>query len=224
LKDKKLWEGAVESAHNIVEYYADLLSSGDKKRNDEILKEKILPLIASIESSIDQSRFLQLVSQKTGIPETALRQELSKVSPLTLDTQKEVQKLASSATTKGIVRRVVALLWYMEGKQSEFAKQFDDRLREILPDFNQITLLLEAEREPLLFEAQMYYANSPNIETIAKETMFFLEEEILKEKFGDAMMNLKRAEAQNDIEAIATQTRVCHDVSNQLTGLRKKYF
>lgn len=224
VKDSNLWKTAIEEAKNIIEYYAELLDGADKKRNDEILKEKILPLIASVESSIDQARFLQLISQKTGLPENALRAELAKVPALS--PQEKPQDAARPEMNKigGTSRKAIALLWYLKEKGVGSDKTFEESLQKIIPNFPEVLLHFEDEKETLLFEAQMHYANSPNLDTVAEESMFFLEEEILKERFAVSMSRLKKAEAQGDKITVETETKECHQISLQLSELKKKYF
>ena len=79
-KDPTLWTNAVANAVNIIDYFIESIKDvSDTSIVDKTLKEKILPLIKSVSSAIDRSRFLQKVSFVTGIGEKALTEELSKI-------------------------------------------------------------------------------------------------------------------------------------------------
>ena len=63
VKDPQIWKDAVENSKNIVDYFIEVMKSESSVgASDKVLKEKLLPLVKSVASSIDQSRFLQNIS------------------------------------------------------------------------------------------------------------------------------------------------------------------
>lgn len=222
-KDPKIWSEAIEKAKNIIEYYLDIIDGKDKKKDDSVLKEKILPLIASVDSSIDKARFLQKVSSKSGISETSLNDELHKVVLLdtSSDIKEEVFKPASKI--KGIKRKSIALLWYLEEKKKEESQKMKEGLKNILDDFDSI-YKDDEDKNTLLFEAEVYYGPLEDFNKIIDEILFLLEEDVLKEKFVFAMEALKRAEGANDKDMIEREIQNCQTISNKLSSLKAKYF
>ncbi len=79
-KDPNIWIYAVKNAQNIIDYFIEnMKGEGDRTQADKTLKEKVLPLIKSVQSAIDRSRFLQKVSFVSGISEAALVEELNSI-------------------------------------------------------------------------------------------------------------------------------------------------
>lgn len=225
LKDKNIWQKAIESAKSIIEYYIEMLESGDEKRRDEIIKDKILPLVAFVESSIDQARFLQHLSQKTGIPENSLREEMQKI-PKSIDDESEVSKreIVTSKAVNGIRRKAIALSFYLKEHGIAESEKFNTELERILEDVSVLEKGIKDEKDAILFEAEMHYANSPNFSKIITDTLYLLEDEILKEKFASSMERLKRVESAGDIKAVEVETMYCHEITKKLSELKAKYF
>jgi DNA primase len=225
-QDPKIWADAVANAKNIIDYYIELLSL-DKKQNDQILREKILPLIKSLSSSIDEARWLQIVSGKTGLPEQALREELLGIKAMSIETDTYVGAQTvkkASVDIDNTKKKAIMLLWNITERQDPQHETFRNALNNLLPDLEMFEQELAKEKEALLFEAQMHYANSPNINQMIKDTLYFLEEEMLKKKFADSMEKLKRAENVSDKETVERETKKCHDISLLLSHLKQKYF
>ncbi len=223
-RDPQIWVDAVSNAKHIIEYYIELLDGDDKKRNNEILREKIFPLVKSLASSIDEARWLQVVSGKTGLPESALRQELAKIKEMSFDGEEHIAHTPQKTTIDIPAKKALMLLWILKEKQSEAYESFKEKLSDLLPHLETLEAELQKEKEALLFEAQMHYANSPNMNQLLKETLYLLEEDGLKQKFAESMEKLKRAENVQDTESIERETKRCHDLSLLLSTLRQKYF
>lgn len=221
-RDPGIWSEAISKAKNIIEYYLDIIDGKDKSKDDLILKEKILPLIASVDSPINKARYLQKVSSRSGISENSLNEELQKVSLLDIgDSGKTVVKPTSKI--KGIKRKSIALLWYLEEKNKKESENLKNGLKDILEDFENI-YKDDEDKNTLLFEAEVYYGSTEDYYKIVDEILFLLEEEVLKEKFVFAMEALKRAEASNNKDEIDKEIENCQIISNKLSNLKAKYF
>ncbi|HYC34741.1 MAG TPA: DNA primase [Candidatus Paceibacterota bacterium] len=221
-QDKSIWERAIEEAKDIIEHYAHMLEGKSKEESNILLKEKLLPLIASVDSSIDQARYIQMVSQKSGLPESALRDELAKIPREDIEVQSAKPEVARKIT--GIKKKAIALMWYAESKKSPESEMLQESIRKVMPKLDQFLETLSDDKESVLFEAEMHYANSPNLSAVINDTLFFLEDEILKEKFAETMEKLKRAESKGDKSEIEKITKECHQLSIQLSELKSKHF
>lgn len=220
LKDTELWKSALNSALPIIEYYAGLFSE-DSKANDKLLKEKILPLIKVIPSAIEASRNLQFISTKIGISESALREELEKVS-LPKEDQIEIVEAPKRDKEKLREKQVVLLGWFLQEKDKNIFQEFKDQIEQII-SFGRLESAFLSQKDTLMFEAELHYANSPNLKQIIKETLYFFEEEILKEKFEEAMRELKKAEASHNEEKIKEKSEECHQISLKLATLKRNF-
>src|SRR6185369_11350243 len=84
------WKEAIKNSKHLIEFLLnktlkDVKNDPRKARLDSArqvgkeIKEKILPFINAIESSIEKMHFITLVGNASGIPESALREDLKKV-------------------------------------------------------------------------------------------------------------------------------------------------
>lgn len=223
LKDVSIWNNALSGALPIIEYYTSMITS-DQVQNDILLREKILPLIKVAPSSIDVSRYLQLVSSKTGITEIALREELDRIN-LNIETEENHHdNLENKKTeTKQREKQIVLLAWFLKEHVVDEFDAFVSRVNTIT-SFTNIEQKFSAQKDTMLFESEHHYANSPNLKQIIRETLYFFEEEMLKDKFQEAMRELKKAEAIHDQEKVKQKANECHEISIALTNLKQTYF
>ena len=82
LKDPKLWEQSLENAKSIMDYYTDTAFASFDKTTAQGKKEianMVLPAIKRLQNTIEQSFWIQKLSQKLDIKEEAIGQELAKI-------------------------------------------------------------------------------------------------------------------------------------------------
>ena len=80
-KNAKLWEESVNKARSIMDYYFDSAFSSFDAKFPESKKEIgriILPAIKRLLNKIEQSHWVQKLSQKLGVKEEAILEELAK--------------------------------------------------------------------------------------------------------------------------------------------------
>ena len=75
------WKEILRSAKPAVEHFLEklLLSEKDKRKAGKLIVEKLLPLIALLESSMERSHFVSLISKMTGIKEDVVWDDLKRV-------------------------------------------------------------------------------------------------------------------------------------------------
>ncbi|MDO8575237.1 MAG: toprim domain-containing protein, partial [bacterium] len=81
LKDVEIWRDALKNAKHVVEFVLDgvIKSSPDERRTARSVVEKVLPFVARLDKSSEQSHFLKIIKEKTGISESALGDDLRSV-------------------------------------------------------------------------------------------------------------------------------------------------
>jgi len=219
-ENPSLWRDAVEQAEHIVDYYIKILKQSAEKEADVLIKEKILPLIRSLESSIDQSRFVRKLSFDRGISENAIWEDLSKIEIVTENTGNVEKKLANKSDS---LRKAISFLFYLEKKNPQEAAVFKQKLNDIISDTDSLILKKKGEEVELIFEAEMHYGNSPN-DKASSEILYYLEEEILKEKLAKAISELKKGETEKDLKKNEINMKEVDDISKKFRELSKKYF
>jgi len=220
-KDPLIWKSAIENAKHVVDYFIEVMKEDENVISaDKVLKEKILPLIKSIESAITQSRFIQKLGYISGLSENALLEELAKVST------EEVINAVSSPLVKinsGIQARAMGFLIWLRSIGNGYAEVFEQKLSAIIPDLKSQIPTSHDFLSPLLFEMEVHYGESADLVSIGNELLLHFEEEILKNKFAKAMGDLKKAEALNDSNRVVIELTSCHEISQELSSLPKKY-
>ncbi len=219
-KDIKIWEDALQKAQNIILYYLQILGEAGEENREKILKEKILPLIASVESSIQKAKYISKVAFALGVPESSVSEEVSKVLLEEVGSKEEIKQYVSPAKKEsGAERSMKLLLAFLRSGKSP-------HLEKVLKEVERITekSFAEEESDEIIYEAEAYYSAAPNIESVIEEALYILEDETLKEKFVETMSRLKKAESSRDGPLINSILKECSDLSKSMRELKNKYF
>ncbi len=219
-ENPSLWKDAVEQARHIIDYFLAIAKTKSESESDTLMKETILPLVRSLESSIDQSRYIRTIAHETGIAEKALWEDLAKVS---IEVTEELPFAVPKGSSADPSRKAISLLLYYGKKMPDRSSTFRKKLEEILPDFSERMSAHEAHAEALIFEAEAHYGNSPNGSPPEDEILRRLEEDTLKDRFGKAMIALRKAEESKDKDKVDTIAKDLDDISKKLAILPKKY-
>lgn len=81
-ENPELLKAAVRTSTTAVEFFLGALrpAARDERAYKKEVEAKVLPLIAAIESKIEQEHFVRLVAQKLGVSDTAVRAEVEKIA------------------------------------------------------------------------------------------------------------------------------------------------
>jgi DNA primase len=234
LKDLEGWKEAVKNSKHLIEFYLDklLLEKLDGRQLAKEVEKKILPYVADIQSSIEQSHFISQISKRTGIREEAIWNDLRKVprgtskdvtgeGTIAKAVEKEVGKRRSY-----IERRLYGILLWQEGEKEKIIDT--DKLRvaliSIVGDQYVVNALraFQDEKEELVFEAEAYYGDKDHLNKELEELLINFEEDVLREKFVEAMGKLHLAESEHNEKETKKLLAVCQDLSTELSALSKK--
>lgn len=75
------WKEVIKSSKHLIDFYLDKVvaeNKGNTRSLGKALKEKVLPYVRNLSSSIEQAHFIKNIGNKTGIREEALWQDLGK--------------------------------------------------------------------------------------------------------------------------------------------------
>ncbi|OGZ19558.1 MAG: DNA primase, partial [Candidatus Nealsonbacteria bacterium RIFCSPHIGHO2_01_FULL_43_31] len=150
------WRMAIRNSKHIIEFLLDKILNSHKEDMRKVgreIREKILPYIDSIESAIEKSHFIKIISNKSGIAENALLEDLKKVqSELKFETE-EIRTAKKNVEKKmrkdPIERRLLGIAFWQENIQNktinpELIFQKLDKAKEIYKDIKE-DLIYEAE-------------------------------------------------------------------------------
>jgi DNA primase len=81
-ENPELLKAAIRTSQTAVEFFLEALrtSAKDERGYKKIVEASILPLVAAIESRIEQEHFARIISHKIGVSESAIMVEVGKVA------------------------------------------------------------------------------------------------------------------------------------------------
>lgn len=180
------WREAVRDSKHLIEFLLDkvlLNAKGDGRKSGREIKEKVLPFVSSIESSIEQMHFIKKISDISGIPEQALKDDLSKVAEDLKSEKQEIIEVRESAQKlyrkDYIERRLAGLVFWKQDKELE------EKLGPILEKYKD-------EKNDLIFEAEVFYQNIPDLEKEVERLLDNLEIEKINEEILKKMREIHR--------------------------------
>jgi len=187
------WRTAIRNSKHIIEFLLDKILNSyreDVRKIGREIKEKVLPYVHSIESAIEKSHFVKLISNKSGIVENALLEDLKKVQS-ELKSETEETEIAKENVEKKmrkdpIERRLLGIAFWQESIKDrtidpELIFQKLDKVKENYKDI----------KEDLIYEAEEFYLDSGNLQKDVNEMLLNIEEEYLNEELNKEMIELK---------------------------------
>ena len=185
-EDPEALRVAVRQSKTAIEFFLDVLRAtlpqgrqGDERVYKKVIEVQVLPLIAALQSRIDQAHFIRIVAERLRVPEEAVRAEVAKrhVLPNTEDMVSTHVPQALVATP--IERKVGMLFFYFDEASPQRQRLLElfgaDRLAEI-----QTILVDQAER--LRFDFEREVGEHSTAEGIADDLLENIESFVSKEK------------------------------------------
>ncbi len=179
------WREAIKNSRHIIEFLLDKVTknaAGDARKTGREIKEKILPFVNALESSIEKNHFIKKISDSTGIPESALQDDLKKIEQELKYEKEEIQGVKESLT-------IMYRKDYIERKLLGIALWKKDK--ELLQSLSGVLDKYKDSENDLIFEAEVFYGNSENLEREIKELLDNLEGEKVNEELLRKMQELR---------------------------------
>src|ERR1035437_8198165 len=193
-----VWREAIKNSKHIIEFLLNKTLknySNDMRKVGREVKEKILPFVNALESSIEKMHFVKKISDVSSIPQDALKDDLKKIEQ-ELKYEKEEIKEAGEVLNKlyrkdYIERKLLGIaLW-----QNSLATPAID-FKTILEKLEDVYKKYEDVKEDLIFEAEVFYTNNEDLKKSVTEMFFNLEEENINEKLSKKMLELRQTQDQ----------------------------
>jgi len=219
LESPEKWLAAVAGAKHIVEFFLSVLQkrSKDKREFRMNVEKNVLPILANIESRIDQSHFIDIVSAFLDVPRDAVTEEMRKV-PVGVSDMPTVHYI-EPAHARGPVsrketleRKVQGIIWW-KPELSELAGKYEEIAG------GKRTIFTEDQKNALVFEAEAFYGGTETLDGHIADLLREFEKEILKDELTGAMSELRRAEMLHDSEKSVEMLARCQTLSGKLNKL-----
>ena len=126
------WISAIEKKRHVVEVMVDFVmrNTNDTRLQGQKIVQEVLPFVRAIQSPIDRSYFVQLISQRSHIPESTLIEELQRT---TIQKNDEIITKEDTATTPNKDRLLMEIIAF--SKLSKLGS--DSRVLSLQIDFEQ---------------------------------------------------------------------------------------
>ena len=224
---KDAWKNAVKNSKHIIEFllHKNAETFDDQRKLGRVIKDRVLPFVAALSSAIEQAHFVKAISDKTSIPESAIREDLKDVEQ---EEKKGGQGEDNILEKQNLLRRrdyierkLLGIIFWQEGKgNSEFNDKIIKELAEIVKKpHTEILKNNNYNKDDLIFEAEVFY-NDASFEDDARELILNLEGEYLKDALGSKMAELGRAEEAKDRERSALLLKEIAEINKRTEKIK----
>jgi DNA primase len=184
-KGPDAWREVIRNSKHIIEFLLDKVLVN--KNNDRLkikleINDKIVPFLSLINNPVKKSHFISMVSNKSGINEDDIREKLKKIEQELKYKKTEINE--NKETVKTLRRKD-----YIERKLLGIALWKKDK--ELEKSLGQILEKYKDSGNDLIFEAEVFYGNSENLEKDIGELLANLEEEKINEELLRKMQELR---------------------------------
>lgn len=224
------WREAVRNSKHLIEFLLNrvlLDSKDDNRKAGREIKEKILPFVDALPSSIEQMHFIKKISDASSISEQALKDDLKKVEQEFKYEKQEIKEIkvaeAQIFRKDYIERRLLGIILWQKTlpKPVLDVEKILESLANILK-INTETLLKNTEnnKEDLIFEAEVFYGGDVDLTKDVNELLINFEEESLKEELMKKMQELHIYEEKKDSEKSKEVLKDINDINNKIQVIK----
>ncbi len=132
-ENPELLKAAIRTSQTAVEFFLDVLRAGtkDERAYKKAVEVQVLPLIAVLQSKIDQEHFIRIVADRLRVPEAAVRTEVGKRPTLPTGPE-ETEEQATPPTLKLTpLEEKAGMLLCRFGDESDVGKKLKEILGEV---------------------------------------------------------------------------------------------
>lgn len=225
------WKRLVREAESIVPFALSVarLSTKNEQATIRYIREYIIPLIASMEHSMDRSHSAQTVAEFAHLSSQAVLDEIEAVKKnIHAESAAPHGKQEVFAQKKGVDRRqalerLSVGIWLRAKDDTDFDEEEIAHLLQLaIPtkSLEDVKSMYNTD-EALPFEIEMFFEGTLNKKALAKETIHDLRLATTKETFQDSLRALHEAEDRGD-QDVAEQllTKLSH-LSKELAELER---
>ncbi len=228
LESPEKWNEAIRQSKHIIEFFLAVLQkkSTDKRTFRLAVEKDVLPIVAAIESRIDQAHFIDVVATFLDISRDAVYEEVKKTalgdtnSPIIHEKFDAVLPLKKTPATRreAVERKIKGVILWQQHASAPLLNA-----DEILARYKEIAGLIidaeEAEKNALIYEAEAFYDGSLSLQKSVEDLLMSFEKEILKEKLVETMADLRKAELLHDSAKALQILNECNVISEKLNRM-----
>ena len=224
------WREAIRNSKHIIEFLLEKVLKdfgNDTRKAGREIKEKVLPYVNALESSIEKMHFIKKISDMSQIPEQALKDDLVKIEKEFKYEKEEIEKakeIGNKMFRKDYIeRRLLGIIFWqktlskkiidVEKTTKELSDIFNIKENELLDKFKD-------NKEDLVFEAEVFYGEDINLEKDVLELLDNLKEEYLKEELFRKMQELRVLEAKKDDKESNEILKEINEINKKIQNIK----
>jgi len=224
------WREAIKKSKHIIEFLLDKVFKNygnDMRKVGREIKEKILPYVNALDSSIEKMHFIKKISDMSQIPEQALKDDLKKVEQEFKYEIKEINDINQVEKNifrkDNILRRLLGIvLW--QNTLSENLVNVENILKELSETLNidkeKILEKVKDNKEDLIFEAEVFYKKDASLNKDVVELLNNFKEEYLKEELFHKMQELHISEMEKDKTKSIEILKEINIINNKIQNIK----
>ena len=229
LKDLLRFKESLRLSSHIIDFYLAAIQAEklDERGLVRSVRDRLLPYVVALESSIERDHFLNRIATATGIREEALREDLAKISRVVPGARADEKKETMLSPRRHLVERLICGLYFWQSREEKRmldVAAFEKELGRILGKERSGRLITEARavEDELIFQAESYYHTHESLEASARELLLALEEDTVREELEAAMKELTLAEKGKDAHKRSLLLSRCQELTRTLHDLKHK--
>lgn len=235
LKNKEEFKNVLKNSVHLVDFLLNRIMAkhADQRKLGLELKNKVLPYVKLLESNIERSFYVSKISEKTGIKEEAIWEDLKNIKldeefqPKESGENKAIERqIDSEILKKGSVERSLAsILSKEEGRKNANADILKKEIENIIGEerYGKFEKERKSISGELAFEAEGYYGNFPELK-MGKEIDYLilnLREENYKRELNGLLTDLKKSEKNREIEKIKAISVRLKEIMEKLSKIKQ---
>lgn len=237
--DPHQWEESINNAETVFDFYFDWAFShysADKPEGRKKISQELLPIIASVEDKIEQSRWVQELAQRLEVDESSIREELSKQQQPGSSAEPAVE-IESSLDQNNLTRRellerrILALILTEEELLDEIPEEvednFSERVQKILELFSEGQLEKQRKKNRdldlwLREKALDLKQEEVDVEEDLQSCLAEFQKIILKEQLRANHRCIQKAEQNEQEDILENLLKQNKEINQKICQLNKK--
>ncbi len=124
-ENPELLKAAVRTSKTAIEFFLDVtrLHAKDERVYKKLVELQVLPLLAVVQSKIEQEHFVRIVANKLGVSEAAVRAEVAKRPSLLVYEDAELESRSYTQEVLPALQKLAGMLVYHFGTSSPVVEQ-----------------------------------------------------------------------------------------------------
>ncbi len=230
LKEPKEWDRAVTESKHVIDFLLLNLINASKEGRDRALaiEKTLLPLLRLLTSPVEQSHFIKVIAEKSGLREDALWEAFKKVPAVAGEKEiPELRKATAPVRSNTLERRVFSIYLLSESQKNTLLfERLQTALLRIFEKevFDKKVEHYKALADVLLLEAEALYGDTSPGVSEEEELLRHLEQEHITMLLSETMDTLAKSEHDGNKEETQALLAKCKELTQKLGALKSHRF